>query len=128
MDPLGFALENFDAIGGWREVDANAKIDPSGVMPDGTKFSGPGGLRTVLLARGEHFVQTMVEKLLTYALGRGLEASDMPVVRQITRSAEAQDYRWSAVVSGIASSVPFQMRMTPGADDAAAAPRKAQGQ
>ncbi|MGE3512529.1 MAG: DUF1592 domain-containing protein, partial [Vicinamibacterales bacterium] len=128
MDPLGFALENFDAIGGWREVDANAKIDPSGVMPDGTKFSGPDGLRTVLLARGEHFVQTLVEKLLTYALGRGLEASDMPVVRQITRAAAAQDYRWSAVVSGIASSVPFQMRTTPGANDAPAAPRKAQEQ
>jgi mono/diheme cytochrome c family protein len=120
MDPLGFALENFDAIGAWRDSDANAKIDASGVMPDGTKFDGPDGLRAVLLSRGDQFVRTMVEKLLTYALGRGLEPADMPVVRQITRSAAARDYRWSDVISGIASSVPFEMRATPAADEARA--------
>ncbi len=118
MDPLGFALENFDAIGAWRTTDANAAIDPSGVLPDGTPFAGPEGLRAVLLARGPQFVQTLVEKLMTYALGRGLAAADMPVVRQVTRSAAAREYRWSEVIAGIAASDPFQMRMTPAADDA----------
>lgn len=117
MDPLGFALENFDAIGGWRTTDANTTIDASGVMPDGTPFDGPEGLRRVLLARGPQFVQTMVEKLTTYAIGRGLEASDMPVVRQIARDAAPRGYRWSDVIAGIASSLPFQMRMTPSAND-----------
>lgn len=117
MDPLGFALENFDAIGGWRATDADVTIDPSGVMPDGTPFDGPEGLRRVLLARGPQFVQTMVEKLMTYALGRGLEASDMPIVRQIARETAVRAYRWSDVITGIASSAPFRMRMTPSADE-----------
>ena len=126
MDPLGFALENFDAIGSWRTTDAGTAIDPSGVMPDGTKFDGPGGLRRVLLSRGPHFVQTMVEKLLTYALGRGLEPVDMPVVRSVTRDAAAADYRWSEVVAGIVSSVPFRMSTARPADDAAPAAAPAQ--
>ena len=110
MDPLGFALENFDAVGEWRTHDAGLPVDASGVLADGTRFDGPAELRAVLAARREQFVETFTEKLLTYALGRGLEAYDRPVVRAIARAAAADDYRWSAVILGIARSTPFQMR------------------
>ena len=110
MDPLGFALENFDAIGQWRTTDANTPIDASGVLADGTKFNGPAELQQVLLNRREQFVQTVTEKLLTYALGRGLAYYDRPVVRGITRAAAADDYRWSSLILGIVNSAPFQMR------------------
>ena len=130
MDPLGFALENFDAIGRWRTVDdGETRIDPSGTLPDGTKFQGPDGLRRVLLARGDQFVETLTEKLLTYALGRGLESYDGPVVRSITRNAAASEYRWSAIISGIAASMPFQMRLSADAGDndtTSSDPKKAQ--
>jgi hypothetical protein len=130
MDPLGFALENFDAIGRWRTSDdGDTRIDPSGTLPDGTKFEGPEGLRRVLLARGDQFVETLTEKLLTYALGRGLESYDGPVVRSITRRAAASEYRWSAIISGIATSMPFQMRMAADAAESGAIsgdPHKAQ--
>src|SRR5262245_8768749 len=110
MDPLGFALENFDAIGWWRtRTEANTPIDASGTLPDGAKFDGPAELRTLLLERRENFVSTVIGKLLTYALGRGLEHYDMPAVRQIMREA-APDHRWSSIVIGIAKSTPFQMR------------------
>ena len=105
MDPLGFALENFDGLGRWR-----AGIDSSGVLPDGTKIDGPVGLRNVLLSKKDQFVTTATERLLTYALGRGVEAFDMPAIRKIVRDAGPGDYRWSSLITGIAKSVPFQMR------------------
>ncbi len=110
MDPIGFALENFDATGMWRTTDATAPIDPSGVLPDGTKFDGPAGLRGVLLQRGEQFANTVTERLLTYALGRGVEYYDAPAVRKIVREAASNDYRWSSIILGIIKSTPFQMR------------------
>jgi len=105
MDPLGFALEGFDGLGRWR-----AGVDSSGVLPDGTKLDGPAGLRRVLLDRKEQFVTTFTERLLTYALGRGVEPYDMPAVRTIVRTAAARDYRWSSLIMGVVTSVPFQMR------------------
>src|SRR5262249_7066576 len=100
MDPLGFALENFDAVGKWRNVDANAPVDSSGVLVDGTEFTGPAELRQVLLNRREQVVHTAAEKLLTYALGRGLEYYDAPAVRRIVREAAPSDYRWSSIILG----------------------------
>ena len=110
MDPLGFALENFDAIGGWRTTDARLPIDASGVLPNGAEFEGPAGLRTLLVNNPEQFVRTLTEKLLAYALGRGVEYYDYPTIRKITRDAAATDYRWSSIVLGIVESPPFQMR------------------
>jgi len=111
MDPLGFALEHFDAVGQWREVtDGNVPIDPSGVLPNGTAFGGLPELRDVLVGRKKAFVTTVSEKLLTYALGRGLEYFDQPAVRRIVREAEADEYRWSALVLGVTRSMPFRMR------------------
>ena len=110
MDPLGFALENFDAIGRWRITDAKTPIDSSGVLPDGSQFRGPAELRKLLVSKPEQFGITVTEKLLTYALGRGLEYSDAPVVRQITREAAPNGYRWSSIILGIVRSIPFQMR------------------
>ncbi|MDX1384030.1 MAG: DUF1592 domain-containing protein [Thermoanaerobaculia bacterium] len=111
MDPLGFALENFDAIGAWREIGSSGEpIDASGELPDGTRFSGPSELRRVLLERREEFLWTFTSKLLTYALGRGLEPTDAPAVRGVIRAAEPEEYRWSAIVLGIVESTPFQMR------------------
>lgn len=110
MDPLGFALENFDGVGKWRSKDAGSTIDPSGVLPDGTKFEGPAGLKKILVARHDEFVATMSSKLLTYALGRGLEYYDEPAVREITRDAARNDYRMSSVILAIVKSTPFEMR------------------
>jgi len=110
MDPLGFALENYDGVGKRRTKDANGVIDTSGSLPDGTKFHGPGGLRELLLSHRDQFVETVVEKLLTYALGRGLEYYDQPAVRAITREAAQHDYRISSVIVAITRSTPFQMR------------------
>jgi hypothetical protein len=112
MDPLGFALENFDAIGRWRASDGagNGAIDATGVLPDGTKFQGPAELRKLLLSRGEEIVTTATEKLLTYALGRGVEYYDALAVRTIVREAAPGDYRWSSLILGIIKSTPFQMR------------------
>jgi hypothetical protein len=113
MDPLGFALENFDAIGRWRTADeGNTAIDPAGTLPDGTRFDGPAGLRQALLKRSDAFVRTLTEKLLTYALGRGLEYYDAPAVRKITRDAALAGDRWSAILVGIVKSTPFQMRLS----------------
>ncbi|MCY4028404.1 MAG: DUF1592 domain-containing protein, partial [Acidobacteria bacterium] len=112
MDPLGFALENFDAVGRWRgRGESDEPIDASGVLPDGTSFEGPTGMRRALLRDPERFVATVAEKLLTYALGRNLESYDMPAVRAIVRGAAADDHRFSSVVLGIVQSTPFQMRM-----------------
>jgi hypothetical protein len=112
MDPLGFALENFDVDGTWRDVDRESgrPIDASGLLPDGSKIAGPQELREALLARPEQFVQTFVEKLLAYALGRSTEWYDMPAVREVVRRSAADDYRFSAVVMGIVQSVPFTTR------------------
>ena len=110
MDPLGFALENFDAIGRWRMEDAGLTIDASGTFPDGTKFQNPAEFRQVLLSHRDQFARTFTEKLLTYALGRGLEYYDMPAVRKILRESASSDYKWSSVILGVIKSVPFEMR------------------
>ena len=112
MDPIGFALENFDAVGAWRTREAGQPIDASGELANGTKVDGVVTLRQALLSRPEMFVGTMTEKLLTYALGRGLDYHDMPVVRAIVRGAAANDYRFSSLIFGIVHSAPFQMRKT----------------
>jgi hypothetical protein len=111
MDPLGFALENFDGLGQWREgMGIGDKIDSSGVLPDGTQFNGPAGLREVLVAKQDMFVENFTEQLLTYALGRGVEEYDRPVLRQIMRDTASDDHRWSSVILGIVNSTPFQNR------------------
>jgi hypothetical protein len=111
MDPLGFALENFDGLGQWRESTVNGdRIDSSGVLPDGTMFDGPAGLRDVLMSKKDMFVETFTEQLLTYALGRGVEEYDRPVFRQILREAASDNHRWSSIILGIVNSTPFQMR------------------
>ncbi len=111
MDPLGFALENFDAVGAWRDREAGAAVEASGQFWDGSALDGVVGLRTALLKRPQVFVHTMTEKLLTYALGRGLDYHDMPTVRSILRGSARQDFRFSSLVIGIVTSAPFQMRM-----------------
>jgi hypothetical protein len=115
MDPLGLALENFDATGMWRDRDryAGAAIDSSGVLPDGTPINGPDDLRQALLRRPEQFAQTFTEGLLTYATGRKLEYYDMPTVRRIVRETAARDYRFSALVQAVVHSEQFRMRRAP---------------
>jgi len=111
MDPLGLALENYNAVGQWRTTgEAELPIDSSGNLPDGTVFEGPLGLRTLLLERRDQFVGTFTEKLLAYALGRGPEYYDRPTVRAITRAAASDNYRWSSIIVGIVQSTPFRMR------------------
>ena len=111
IDPTGFALENFDAIGRWREVDESFNpIDPSGVLPDGRAFDDVAGMRQALVADPEQFVTTVTEKLMTYALGRGLDYYDMPSLRRIVRGASEDDYRIQSVILGIVASDPFLMR------------------
>jgi mono/diheme cytochrome c family protein len=115
MDPLGFALENFDAIGEWRSQDrwASIPIDASGQLIDGTKVSSPADLRKALVKRAPQFAQTLTEKLMTYAMGRSVEYYDMPTVRQIVRDAARDNYRFSSLVMGVVKSAPFQMRKVP---------------
>ncbi len=110
MDPIGFALEHFDAVGRWRDDEGERPIDSSGVLPDGTAFSGLPALRDVLFGRRAEFVTTVTEKLLTYALGRGVEYYDRPAIRSIVSSAEANGYRWSSLILEVVRSQPFQMR------------------
>ena len=119
MDPLGFALENYDAIGHWRTIDAasGSPIDASGALPDGTPFTGPAELREVLVAkRREDFILTTIERLMTYALGRGLDYRDAPVMRAVMREAERDEYRLSSIITAIVKSTPFQMRRIPNHD------------
>src|SRR4029077_20870127 len=99
-------------LGQWRDTmgAGTGAIDSSGVLPDGTKFDGPAGVRGVLVSKQDMFVENFTEQLLTYALGRGVEEYDRPVLRQITRAAASEDYRWSSIILGIVNSTPFQMR------------------
>jgi hypothetical protein len=113
MDPVGFCLENFDAVGRWRSVEDFKPVDASGGLPDGSTFAGVAALERGLLARPELFAGTLTEKLLTFALGRGVETYDAPAVRQIVRRAAADQYRFSALILGLVNSPPFQMRKTP---------------
>ena len=114
MDPIGLALENFDAIAVWRTHDEGAAIDASGELFDSTKVDGPAGLRTWLNGYADQFVSVFAEKLLTYALGRGVEYQDMPLVRSIARQAGANGNRFSTVVLAVVASAPFQMNMKTG--------------
>ncbi|HET9267169.1 MAG TPA: DUF1592 domain-containing protein [Vicinamibacterales bacterium] len=114
MDPLGFALENFDGIGAWRVKEPGGNIDPSGKLADGSNVDGPVALRAAIMRHPDQFVRTLTEKLMTYGLGRGLEYYDMPVVRGIARDAAKKDYRFSAIVAGIVSSPPFRQKAPQG--------------
>jgi hypothetical protein len=109
MDPLGFALENYNAIGQWRTRDAGQPIDASGVLPDGKSFKGSAEMKAILAGNRDIFAECLTEKLMIYALGRGLEGYDRRAVKQITTNLSASDYRFSALISGIVNSVPFQM-------------------
>jgi hypothetical protein len=111
MDPLGFALENFDAVGAWRTRDGRAPIDAGGVFVDGSALEGPVALRQALLARPQSLVGNLTEKLLIYGLGRGIDYRDMPAVRAIVRDAAVHDYRFSSLVLGIVRSDAFQKRI-----------------
>ena len=121
MDPLGFALENFDGVGKWRAAAENgAAIDASATLPNGTVVNGPSGLREALLGTADAFVGTVAEKLLTYALGRGLDHQDAPAIRKIVRASAADGYRWSSIIRGIIESAPFRQRAAePGASEVA---------
>jgi hypothetical protein len=111
MDPLGFALENFDLIGKWREFDGSFRVDATGDLVDGTLIHGPTDLRRALLERSDLFAMTVTRKLMTYGLGRIVDYKDMPAVRSIARQAARDDYKFSSFVIGIATSVPFRMKV-----------------
>ncbi|MDR2213893.1 MAG: DUF1585 domain-containing protein, partial [Pseudomonadales bacterium] len=116
MDPLGLSLENFNAIGQWRDRDSDAgniPIDASGRLASGKPINGVNDLRAALVARPEQFAQVLVEKMLMYAIGRGIEAHDMPAVRAIVHRAAADDYRFSAIIAGIIASDQFQLMSVP---------------
>jgi len=132
MDPLGFALENFDATGKWRTTESTGPadkthnpIDASGQLADGTKFVGVQGLRQVLLEHSDEFVYRMTERLLTYALGRGSEWYDAPAIRAVVNGAKKDDYRFSSLLIGIVQSTPFQMRMSQHIDARIQSPNRA---
>ncbi len=125
MDPIGLSLEHFDAVGAWRATDAGEPIDTSGQLADGTKVDGPVSLRQALLRHPEIFVETFTEKLLTYALGRGVAYYDMPTVRAIVRDASLHGYQFSSILTGIVKSPPFGMRMKPAPQADVAPPRVA---
>ena len=109
MDPIGFALENYDAIGRWRTHEDGVQLDVTGTMPGGRAYSGVAGLETSLLSRPELFVTAFTEKLMTFGLGRGIEPFDAPAVRRIVRESADEGYRFSSVILGIVKSVPFRM-------------------
>jgi hypothetical protein len=111
MDPIGFTFENFDAVGKWRTEDGGVTVDPTGVIVDGTPVNGVAGIRAVALRYSPQFVRVATEKLMTYALGRGVEPFDMPSVRSIVRASAPNNYRFSSLVLGIVKSQQFQMNM-----------------
>lgn len=113
MDPIGFALENFDAVGRHRALDNGRAVDSAGGLPDGSRFDGVAGLEQALLRRPEVIATTFAEKLMTYALGRGVTPADGPAIRRIVKEAAARDYRFSAFVEALVRSDPFQKRRTP---------------
>lgn len=116
MDPIGFALDNFDGLGKWRDAEGDEAIDPSGTLPDGTKFDGPVGLRDIMVSKKRGlFVENFTERLLTYALGRGVEEYDRPVIRKIVRETTPDDNKWSSIILSIVKSKPFQMIQARGA-------------
>ncbi|MGP0075913.1 MAG: DUF1592 domain-containing protein [Bryobacteraceae bacterium] len=117
FEPIGLALENFDAVGAWRTQDGDSPIDASGVLVDGTKVDGVASLRDSLVRRSDQFARVVTEKMMTYALGRGVEYQDMPLVRSIVRDSAASNYSFSAIVLGIVKSAPFQMNVKTGADN-----------
>src|SRR5207245_10924082 len=121
---FGFAMENFDAIGTWRDVADGSPVDNSAALPDGTKLNGPHGLRELMELRKVLFMETVTEKLLTYALGRGVESYDMPAVRRIVRDAADNDYRFSSLVLGIVNSDPFRLRKVASAEERSASRRE----
>src|SRR5215467_8914106 len=112
MDPIGFAMENFDAIGRWRDRDADSPIDTSGVFPDGTKFDGMAGLKQALLSHPEEFVATVTEKLMMYGVGPNMQYYDRPAIRAVVKESARSNYTFGSLVLGVAKSVPFQMRET----------------
>jgi hypothetical protein len=122
IDPLGFALENVDAVGQWRVSDNGIPVESTSVLPDGTKLDGPVAFRNALLSRSDEIVTNVTEQLLTYALGRGLEYYDAPAVRQIVRQAAPNGYRWSDLLAGIVGSVPFRMRIAVAGEGPRSAP------
>jgi hypothetical protein len=125
MDPLGFALENFNTVGAYRTVDPqyHRPIDPTATMPDGTVIAGPAGLHKALAARGDQFTQVITEKLMTYAVGRPVDFNDMPTVRRIVRDAKAQNATFESIVMGVVNSDAFRRRAP-----AAPAPRTSTAQ
>ena len=125
MDPLGFSLENFDALGKWRTASDGIQIDAAAALPDGTQFQGVAGLRTLLVSHHDDFVRTLTEKLLAYAMGRGVEYYDLPAVRTITKDAAANQYRWSSLMTGIVKSTPFAMSIVKTPSPQPAAPASA---
>jgi hypothetical protein len=111
MDPIGLSMENFDAVGRWRVRDTDdSRVDAAGALPSGVTFMGSSGLKDALLAQGDAFAATVTERLLTFALGRGLEYYDAPTVRAILRDAHSKNYRFSSLIAGVVKSTPFQMR------------------
>jgi hypothetical protein len=117
MDPLGFALENYDVTGAWRDIDrdAGSLIDASGMLASGKHIGGPAELNTALLGKPDQFVQALTEKLMVFGLGRGLRYQDMPAVRDIVRNASKDDYRFESLIRGIVASPAFQMKQIPAA-------------
>jgi hypothetical protein len=111
MDPIGFALENFDMVGTWRQLDGKTPIDASGQLVDGTRLNSVTDLRTALLSRKEMFVTTAAQKLLTYATGRTVQYYDMPAIRSIVRRSAQNDYKFSSLVLGVVQSDAFQKKM-----------------
>jgi hypothetical protein len=110
MDPIGFAFENFDAVGRYRATDGKFPIDPSGTLPDGRSFKGPAELKKILRDKKDLFARNLAEKMLTYALGRGLEHYDKPAVDAIVAALAKNDYRFSTLITEVAKSFPFRMR------------------
>jgi len=109
MDPIGFSMENFDAVGTWRTTDNGSPIDPSGVLVDGSKLDGVKGMREALLSYSPQFVRVVTENLFIYGIGRGTEYYDMPLIRSIVRESERNNFRFSSIIVGIVKSDQFQM-------------------